>query len=506
MSVSLPALLQHPDLPGLEVLAGDPGVVWSEVYLEVREADLPAVTPASLVILPVVDLQGQWQLDALLRRLHTRGSTGLALPAALPVDEATRRLAVQLGITLLHSPRPSVLARVCWLLLGGSDALTLFLVGRISRSIERAARDLDDLLAHLSSETGLGVCLVDAGGVVAQAGDPCPPEALEQLHFGAGRDLIDVGGTAVAAVAVDERGRQGLRLCLVARGLDRDQLRALGAAALVAMPAVAARLLIDRVDEISDAARTSSLLDEFLERANALDGDLDKRLAEHRWRVEGWHLGFRFVSRRVEPLELLRSLRAPRDALPVDSHAVVWGDGVSGWLTFRAAPSAQELRTSSDALRRLHERLAGLYDVATGIGTLQRGAVGLAQTIQESSDAARLAQKRSGGRRFLHVDRLGLDQLLLAWTDNDAFLPAATALLGSLRREDQATLAAYLDHESSLRETADELGIHRNTVAQRLARIETQLGLDLTDPDTRLALHLACRAVIRTASDRSPRG
>ena len=58
------------------------------------------------------------------------------------------------------------------------------------------------------------------------------------------------------------------------------------------------------------------------------------------------------------------------------------------------------------------------------------------------------------------------------------------------------TLAAYLDSESSLADTAAILGIHRNTVSARIARIVSLLGVDLAVPDDRLALHLACRTSI----------
>ncbi len=57
------------------------------------------------------------------------------------------------------------------------------------------------------------------------------------------------------------------------------------------------------------------------------------------------------------------------------------------------------------------------------------------------------------------------------------------------------TLAAYLDAESSVAETAAVLGVHRNTVADRIDRVQRLLGVDLGDPETRLALHLATRAL-----------
>ena len=201
-TVSLAALMHYPELSGLEVVAGDPERIWMQVHLAVREDDLPTDLSSSLVIFPIVAFQGHWQLDALLRRLMARGCTGLALPPGSRVDEATRHLAVQGEITILQYGKPSNLAQVCWALLGGSDALTLFLVDRIAKSIERPARDLMDLLRNLAVETGLGVALVDASGVVAQAGLAWPTEAFQLLHFDAGRDLIELNGTTVASVGV----------------------------------------------------------------------------------------------------------------------------------------------------------------------------------------------------------------------------------------------------------------------------------------------------------------
>jgi len=107
-----------------------------------------------------------------------------------------------------------------------------------------------------------------------------------------------------------------------------------------------------------------------------------------------------------------------------------------------------------------------------------------------------------GGRpqtgRFMHVDHLGLAQLLLAWTRTDTFQPAANELLAPLRQvggDLLATPTAFLDAESSFVDAAAVLGVHRNTVADRIARASRLLSVDLTDPETRLALHLACRTV-----------
>ena len=56
-----------------------------------------------------------------------------------------------------------------------------------------------------------------------------------------------------------------------------------------------------------------------------------------------------------------------------------------------------------------------------------------------------------------------------------------------------ATLRAYLDHEAGMAATAEELGVHVNTLRYRVSRVVALSGLDLADPDERLvcALELA---------------
>lgn len=63
-----------------------------------------------------------------------------------------------------------------------------------------------------------------------------------------------------------------------------------------------------------------------------------------------------------------------------------------------------------------------------------------------------------------------------------------------VRRERLATLRAVLD-QPGLAEAAASLGVHRNTVAYRVRRIEEATGWRLADPDLRLPLALAVRLV-----------
>jgi PucR family transcriptional regulator, purine catabolism regulatory protein len=63
-----------------------------------------------------------------------------------------------------------------------------------------------------------------------------------------------------------------------------------------------------------------------------------------------------------------------------------------------------------------------------------------------------------------------------------------------VRRERLATLRAVLD-QPGLAEAADALGVHRNTIAYRVHRIEEATGWHLADPELRLPLALALRLV-----------
>jgi DNA-binding PucR family transcriptional regulator len=63
-----------------------------------------------------------------------------------------------------------------------------------------------------------------------------------------------------------------------------------------------------------------------------------------------------------------------------------------------------------------------------------------------------------------------------------------------VRAEHLATLRAYLER-GGVGEAAATLGIHRNTAAYRLRRIEERTGWELADPDVRLAIGVALRVV-----------
>jgi purine catabolism regulator len=73
----------------------------------------------------------------------------------------------------------------------------------------------------------------------------------------------------------------------------------------------------------------------------------------------------------------------------------------------------------------------------------------------------------------------------------DLFLAALEAADDRRGGELVATLAAYLRGGGALAETAEALGVHRNTLAYRLGRINQITGRDLADTRTRFLLQVA---------------
>ncbi len=492
--LSLDGILAHPDSGGIDLLTQHT-TVWRDARVELEDSDLETVSDGFALLLAPRPTTS-WGLDALIRRVFDLGITGLALPVSVAIDESNCALADRLGLTLLHTRRPTQLARVLWQLIEGRDAAALDLTRRVALSIRYQASTVSDLLGHLAATLGHGVALVDRDGVLASGGPALDPGLRE--HIDLTRDWVDLTSTsagAAASVAVHGTMRPGVRLVIHGGPMSQTQLRALGIAVEVAMPAVAARILIDEVNEINDASTSSSLLGDFLEQG-VMTPELEQRMLERGWRTSGWHMAFRVTGRTfVDPLVILREVRAELSSLPGEATATVRGAGVTGWLTFAEQPSPVELQRVIGRLRRIHRAIRAHLPIATGVGTLANGPAGLAQAIGEAHDAGQLAVGRSESDWFAHIDRFGLEQLLLAWTRSATFRPTAESIFAPLSEGDRRTLQAFLDEESSVVAASAALGVHRNTLAARMRRIEEHLGVSLTDPDSRLAIHLAVRAL-----------
>ena len=161
------------------------------------------------------------------------------------------------------------------------------------------------------------------------------------------------------------------------------------------------------------------------------------------------------------------------------------------------APRADALRSE---LQGLIGGIASRFGSPLSVGVSQprSGAEGVPEAFREAQGALNLGSRLFGPGRTTFYGELGLYRLLLtmaSWPGLRAFhdetldklLAADRKSNGELAR----TLEAYFASRCSPTEAAERLHVHRNTLLYRLRRIESITGLDLEDPETRLALNLA---------------
>ncbi|GAA2400288.1 helix-turn-helix domain-containing protein [Streptomyces glaucosporus] len=139
-----------------------------------------------------------------------------------------------------------------------------------------------------------------------------------------------------------------------------------------------------------------------------------------------------------------------------------------------------------------------------GIGAPCEGLAGVPGAWRQALSAARAARAEQRLGPVARWDRIGPYRMLAPLTaspdglpdDSSARLPDASvrALLEPGRREMARTAEAFLDCAGQAGRTAALLGIHRQTLYYRLARVEQLTGLDLDDGEDRLLLHMALKA------------
>ncbi|MBL1101487.1 PucR family transcriptional regulator [Streptomyces coffeae] len=500
-SLGLTGLLAHPRWrASVVVLAGsklerpvDHVVAHSGV------GTIPAVPANTLLALTSRPEPLDWRLDALLRRLADQAATALLLPMPMSLIQATVRLADRLGIVILGTA-DDVLALVveARTLLAGPSVDAAALVCRVARAMGPQLLDPEMLVKRLHVLIDLPVAVLDGDGVRV-AGDV---EVTARPHPTCARQRLPVAnGELLLAPAPDAAGRRA-EYWIAARVSRNAAWRAPAVSDALDLAALslqrwvfARRLVVER-----DARHRAALLGELLQLTTEPQVETRRRAADLGWRLDGWHIGVRIgVPPDVEVLGRTADVAAALRGEDLEAVVVEYGDGWSGWVTLDAEPTADQVRQLSQAIRHAHARLRQRIDAHVGVGRPEAGPPGIARTVAEADDAARLAVGRPETGRFLQVDSLGMAQLLLGWGRTETFIPAAHTMLTPLRNQPGdliRTLGTYLDSESSLNETAAVLGVHRNTVASRVDRIKNLLGVDLQDRDERLALHLACRAVL----------
>jgi PucR family transcriptional regulator, purine catabolism regulatory protein len=257
----------------------------------------------------------------------------------------------------------------------------------------------------------------------------------------------------------------------------------------------------ERVSAERDARLRGALLTELLTGTDATSEQTASQVARLGWQLEGWHTGIYLALLDEAAQETLvahtPALSAELVAAGIHGVVVERADGWSIWIDHREKPATRSTARAGGQLRTLLAGRPAALALAGGVGPPGYGLPGLRSSLTLAREAALLAAAAGPGVVEYAAD-LGMRRLLLTPLGSEGFRSLAARLLAPLRDADDgallAALSAYLDHRCSTTAAAEALGVHRNTVAARVARASQILKLDLERPEERLALHLACHA------------
>jgi sugar diacid utilization regulator/putative methionine-R-sulfoxide reductase with GAF domain len=320
-----------------------------------------------------------------------------------------------------------------------------------------------------------------------------PARALDVVPVRAGADLLGLLAVAVDEQTVDSHGRR--------RALEHGST------------VLALELSKERAAAEVERRLRGDLVEEVL--AGGMEGDEAERVARQAERL-GHRLPHRAWVVVLEPdddeTEAALAGRAQQDRLDAALSGLI-RSRLPGALTLVRSASAVFL-IPDDAAADLAavEKLAGLIlsgaapvmkpgSASVGIGNLANSVGELARSHVEARQALRLTRRAGGRARVASYRSLGAFRLLLEVQSPDALRRFVEELLGTLLKYAESRDTPLLETLEALsaarwvrRAAARQLGIHINSMSYRVERIQSLTGLQLDDPETRVAISIALRA------------
>ncbi len=130
-----------------------------------------------------------------------------------------------------------------------------------------------------------------------------------------------------------------------------------------------------------------------------------------------------------------------------------------------------------------------------GCGKLTRSIRCLCKSYRQAKSIQKLQENGKINHSLIFYSDMGIYKLLMGIEDRDIIEEYYTKTIRPLLDYDlkndsdlAIVLRTYLNHNGSVKETADELYVHRNTINYKLTRISEILTMDLSQLDTRLQL------------------
>lgn len=247
---------------------------------------------------------------------------------------------------------------------------------------------------------------------------------------------------------------------------------------------------LDRMQNRARAARTDAV--RALIAGDQLDIGRAERALSHR--LTGWQTAFVCWTDRDDS-DLAR-VGAVVGAHLGSSHPLLVPDGVRalwGWVSTMRAPGVAPVDFAD--LADLADKVPGTVRIS--IGTPAQGPDGFRDSHAQAQRGVRIVELSGrGGPVTSYADVALVDTMSGDLDLARAFVASelgALAVVGRREDEERRALLAVLDAQGGLAAAAEELGVHRNTVLQRVRRAEERRGRAATDRV--VELHAALRLV-----------
>lgn len=192
-----------------------------------------------------------------------------------------------------------------------------------------------------------------------------------------------------------------------------------------------------------------------------------------------------------------------RGAAAASAHPVVFQRFPGALLGLMRVSAAQDGAALQRSLQTVSAEVGKRHSVAVSVGlsTVQEGPIGYADAYREAAEALEIGSKVRGEGHVVRFDELGPYVYLfrIAGDPRASRDPWMKSLLPLTQHDSRKhtelleTLDAYLDCGGNATLTAERLYLHRNTLRQRLARVEAITKIDLTRTEDWLPLHFAVK-------------
>jgi sugar diacid utilization regulator len=467
------------------LLAGAPAAAREAVRLSAVDGldELAGTVAGALILVPRYQLAhvASYELDVAVRVASDRGVAGLVLVGTAQLPVTVKQLADRAGLTIIGTSGTDTmvdLVRRLDHLMGQGQAAAL----ERACSTAEWARGLDGHGDHLA-------VLREAS---ARLGTELQLTWLERPDPAA--EPVCVGGRQVGWVHSEAREDPAIMLTLptAAAAIGRRYEQRINAEESTG------ELIASLIEAESSAARATTA-DRIVTAGVHLDADhVVICVASEQGAVSDGDLLTARHRRTVATIVLREQLGLSADSWLISrieqDPALVWSYHQDDEPDMDAATA-----TAERVLSALHRQ----YPMAQffgGIGAAGPGVDGLLMSAATARSAARSAQSRGLPGRVVQGVGSRLEQVLA-----DVATPSSSRRIidGVLAPFDQLpeewrstmieTLSTYLEMQGSKVRAARLLHVHPNAVGYRVAKAVKMLDADISDPDTRFILQLACR-------------